>query len=107
MLHVAKMSVNVLAQLELILGINKCLCYLDSLFEPHEVPESLLFTYRGQTDTVVKSSEFSGSDDLLGIHLDHSTIGCSPLTSSSRLKHGHSVSNMQKTDLNFHFKLKY
>lgn len=61
--------------------------YLDSVFECHEVVESLLLADSGQVDAVVQISQLSGSDGVLTVHLDQSTVCRSPLMRSRRLKH--------------------
>lgn len=66
--------------------------YLNGAFECHEDVESLFVARSRKTDVAVQISQLSGSDGLLTVHLDQSTVGCSPPVRGRRLKHRHTVS---------------
>lgn len=72
---------------------NRCVCvrYLDGVFEGHQVDESLLAARGHMVDAGVQISQLSGSDGFLAVHLDHSTVGCSPPTRSCALKRRQTV----------------
>ena len=61
--------------------------YLDGVFECHEDMQPLLLAHGVQADAVVQISQLSGSERVLSVHLDHSTVRRSPLTRSRGLKY--------------------
>lgn len=61
--------------------------YLDSVFERRESISSRLPADGEQVDVAVQVSQLSSSDGVWTVHLNQSTIGCSPLMRSRTLKH--------------------
>jgi len=61
------------------------------MFKCHQEMDSLLLARGGQADIVVEISLLSGSDGVLSVHLDETTVSCSPLMRCSSLEQIHQI----------------